>query len=187
MPNQSGGAASGGAEVGAHRGSSRSGAAWTIVPLRDAADEESCARIMSSSEPWITLGRDYAKSLAIVRATPQDAFVALDEGGTVAGFVLILMNGAFTGYIRSIGVRADSRSRGVGEALMSFAESHIFRRSPNVFLCVSDFNARARAFYARLGYTVVGELPEYVAAGHSEWIMRKTRGPLDGYVPLEGE
>ncbi len=164
----------------------RAGQEWTIVPLRDAEDEESCARIMASSEPWITLGRDHAKSLAIVRATPQDAFVVLDDAGAVAGFVLILMNGAFTGYIRSIGVRADLRSRGVGEALMTFAESHIFRRSPNVFLCVSDFNARARAFYERLGYIVVGELPDYVAAGHSEWIMRKSRGPLDGYVSIEG-
>lgn len=165
----------------------RAGEGWTIVPLRDTGDEESCARIMSSSEPWVTLGRDYVKSLAIVRASPQDAFVALDDAGAVAGFVLILMNGAFTGYIRSIGVRADLRSRGVGEALMRFAESHIFRRSPNVFLCVSDFNARARAFYERLGYSVVGPLPDYVATGYTEWIMRKTRGPLDGFVPIEGQ
>lgn len=181
MPNQSR------AGAGAGAGSESGPGGWAIVPLRDEGDAESCARIMSSSEPWITLGRDHAKSLAIVHAEPQDAFVALDDAGAVAGFVLILMEGAFTGYIRSIGVRADSRSRGVGEALMAFAESHVFRRSPNVFLCVSDFNVRARAFYERLGYTVVGPLPDYVAAGHTEWIMRKTRGPLDGYAPRERE
>ncbi len=52
MPNQSG---------------SPAGTRWTIVPLRDDTDAEACARIMATSEPWITLGRDYDKSLAIVR------------------------------------------------------------------------------------------------------------------------
>ncbi len=66
---------------------------------------------------------------------------------------------------------------------MTFAESHIFRRSPNVFLCVSDFNPRARAFYERLGYALVGALPDYVAPGHTEWLMRKSVGALDGYAP----
>jgi ribosomal protein S18 acetylase RimI-like enzyme len=157
------------------------GGPWTIVPLRDEADAVDCARIMCGSEPWITLGRDYEKSLAIVRMMPQDRFVALDADGAVAGFILLLMEGAFTGYLRSIAVREDCRSRGLGEALMAFAESHVFRRTPNVFLCVSAFNERARAFYERLGYRLVGPLPDYVAPGYTEWLMRKSVGALDGF------
>lgn len=57
---------------------------------------------------------------------------------------------------------------------------------PNVFLCVSSFNHRARAFPLRQGYTVVGELRDYLVAGHSEWLLRRTRGPLTGYRPGAG-
>ena len=70
-----------------------------------------------------------------------------------------------------------------GTQLVEFAEQQIFRESPNVFLCVSAFNARARQFYARLGYESIGELKDYVVAGQSEILMRKTIGPRNGYQP----
>jgi RimJ/RimL family protein N-acetyltransferase len=47
-----------------------------------------------------------------------------------------------------------------------------------VFLCVSSFNERARALYEQLGYETVGELRDYVVRGQSEWLMRKTLGPI---------
>jgi ribosomal protein S18 acetylase RimI-like enzyme len=61
---------------------------------------------------------------------------------------------------------------------MAFAEERIFQEVPNVFLCVSSFNQEAQRFYARLGYEQVGELKDYVVRGHSEFLMRKTIGPL---------
>ena len=42
-----------------------------------------------------------------------------------------------------------------------------------VFLCVSDFNVRARALYERHGYRLVGALPDYVVDGHAELLMAK--------------
>lgn len=154
-----------------------------IVPLRDAADAEACARIMSTTDPWITLGRDHARCLAVVQAPTHEAWVALEADGAVAGFVLLVLQGAFIGYIRSIAVRADLRSRGVGRALLAFAERRSHHASPNVFLCVSSFNPRARALYERYGFELVGELRDFVVAGHSEWLMRKTIGPVTGYTP----
>ncbi|MEP7382027.1 MAG: GNAT family N-acetyltransferase [Gemmatimonadota bacterium] len=165
------------------RAGAAAGESWRIVPVRDDADTSACARIMCSSDPWITLGRDYEKSLAIVQATQQERYVALDATGEVAGFVLLVMQGAFVGYVRSIAVRADSRSLGLGRALMTFAEARIFRETPNVFLCVSAFNLRARALYERLGYRVVGALPDYVTPGHTEWLLRKSIAAFDDFVP----
>ena len=43
---------------------------------------------------------------------------------------------------------------------------------------MSDFNHGARRLYERLGFRLVGELTDYVVAGHSELLLRKTRGPL---------
>ncbi|MCC6930071.1 MAG: GNAT family N-acetyltransferase [Gemmatimonadaceae bacterium] len=138
---------------------------------------------MSTTDPWITLGRDHARCLAAVQLPTHEAWVALDADDAVAGFVLLVLQGAFIGYIRSIAVRADLRSRGVGRALLDFAERRSHRESPNVFLCVSSFNSRARALYERYGFALVGELTDFVVAGHSEWLMRKSIAPITGYTP----
>jgi len=63
---------------------------------------------------------------------------------------------------------------------MEYAEARIFRRGPNVFLLVSGFNRRAQAFYRRQGYTKVGAIPDYVVPGITEYLFRKTRGPIAG-------
>jgi ribosomal protein S18 acetylase RimI-like enzyme len=88
------------------------------------------------------------------------------------------MSGAFVGYIQTICVSEEDRSRGIGTRLMRFAEERIFRDSPNVFLCVSSFNPRAKALYERLGYEAVGELKDYIVKGHSEHVLRKTIAPI---------
>ena len=35
--------------------------------------------------------------------------------------------------------------------------------------------------YWRLGYDVVGELHDYIVAGHAEILLRKTIAPLNGF------
>ena len=64
---------------------------------------------------------------------------------------------------------------------MGFAETRIFSRHPNVFLCVSAFNAGARRLYERLGYATVGELTDFLAAGQSEILLRKSLGPIGSH------
>ena len=132
---------------------------------------------MSSSEPWLTLGRDFDASLAIFRDPSREVHVAA-RGREIVGFVVLTMTGAFVGYIQSVGVAAAERSGGVGGRLLDFAEQRILAVTSNVFLCVSSFNPRARALYLRRGYDVVGELRDYLIPGHSEWLLRKTTGPL---------
>jgi ribosomal protein S18 acetylase RimI-like enzyme len=58
------------------------------------------------------------------------------------------------------------------------AEARVFADHPNLFICVSDFNAGARRFYERLGYAAVGELKDYLVRGHSEILLRKSISPL---------
>lgn len=154
----------------------------TIVAVRHLATDdeaEACARIMSSSEPWITLRRDYSASLAAVRDASREVYVAVaDDTAQVIGFLILSMRGAFAGYIQSVGVRDDWRGHGLGSQLLTFAESRIFAETPNAFVCVSSFNERTRALYARLGYETVGELRDYIVRGHSEWLLRKSIAPL---------
>jgi ribosomal-protein-alanine N-acetyltransferase len=157
----------------------------TFALRRLASPDEAaqCAAIMSSSDPWLTLGRGFEASLAGINEAGQEVFVALDAAGRVAGFVLLVMQGAFIGYVRTIAIHASRRSRGLGAALLGAVERHVHRTSPNVYLCVSSFNPRARAFYERLGYSLVGELTDYFVRGYSELLMRKSLAPLSEWRP----
>jgi|SRR5437667_2018594 len=153
-----------------------------IEPLQNDDEARACATMMSASEPWITIGRGFDECLAAIRDPTREVYVVRDDGA-LRGFIILNMRGAFVGYIQTVCVAAEARGGGVGTALVRFAEERIFRETPNVFLCVSSFNPRARALYERLGYQTVGELRDYIIRGAAEILMRKTRGPLR---PVEG-
>jgi len=149
----------------------------TIRPLTADSEAEACAALMASSKPWTTLGRDYDTLLRFARDPSRERYVAYQDG-RLAGFVFLNLQGAFVGYLQTICVAPAFRNAGIGSALIAFAEERIFRDHANVFLCVSSFNQAARRLYERLGYTVVGELTDYLMPGQSELLLRKSRGPI---------
>jgi ribosomal protein S18 acetylase RimI-like enzyme len=147
-----------------------------IRRLAGDAELAECARMMAESEPWITLGRSVEASIRNLRDPGKEVYVCADAG-QILGFVVIDVRGPFPGYIQTVCVRAGARGQGHGARLIAWAEDRIFQESPNVFMCVSSFNPDAHRLYERLGYTVVGELPDYLVRGHGEVLLRKTRGP----------
>lgn len=156
--------------------------AWMPLTIRALANDDEarlCAELMATSEPWTVIGRPFDSCLSAIRHPEREIYVAYD-GEAFRGFVSIVMKGAFVGYIASVAVTPEARGGGVGSQLVAFAEERILRESPNVFLCVSSFNPRARALYERLGYQLIGELKDYLVRGHSELLMRKTTGPILG-------
>jgi len=70
---------------------------------------------------------------------------------------------------------------GIGRALLLRAEREIFKHWPNMFLLVSSFNASAQGFHQRLGYQKIGEITDATIRGHSEFMMRKTMGPVSEF------
>jgi len=144
----------------------------TITP---AAPEEYewCARLMASNEPWVTLGRGYAESLAAV-SHPEYVILLARRGGQRLGFIRIHPRGvAGSPYIASVAVEQANRGEGLGTALVAHAEGMYKAQARFIFLCVSSFNTRARELYERLGYTVVNELKDYVRDGLDETLMLK--------------
>jgi ribosomal protein S18 acetylase RimI-like enzyme len=71
----------------------------------------------------------------------------------------------------------------VGAQLLAFVERRVFREAPNLFLFVSSFNEGARRFYEAHGYELVGEVTDFLVAGHGECLMRKSLGPLLAWRP----
>ena len=121
-----------------------------IRPAASEVELQACARMMCSTDPWLRLGRSYEQCLANLRDAEREIHVDVEDGA-IRGFVVINMHGPFVGYIQSICVDGSARGEGIGTELMRFAEERILAERPNVFLCVSSFNPRARALYERLG------------------------------------
>ncbi len=144
------------------------------VEIGEATEEEKVwsARLMASTEPWITLRRDFEACRAYALDPAYLTLVARRKGAPV-GFVRIHPRGvAGSPYVASIAVAAEARSGGVGKALLDAAE-RLYPKARYIFLCVSSFNPRARALYERHGYALVGELKDYVIDGASEHLMAK--------------
>jgi len=151
-----------------------------IRPLRKLNDARACVRMILKSEPWVTLRCDYKTTLAALRDKRREVYVAR-VGRRLAGFIALNLNGPLRGYVQLLAIWPEWRGLGIGQKLLAFAERRIFRESPNVFLCVSSFNKGAQRLYKRLGYRKVGELWDYVVKGQSEFLMRKTIGPIAGF------
>jgi ribosomal protein S18 acetylase RimI-like enzyme len=163
----------------------------TIRRMRT-GDVEACTAIVAGDPLWQRYGltpprarRAFRWALAqtqrggaAARAAGEVAVAV--EGSRVVGFIWFRLDGTFhhSGYVRWIGVEAQARRMGVGRRLMRYAEERILRSGPNVFLLVSDFNRRAQTFYRRQGYTRIGAIPGYVVPGITEYLFRKTRGPV---------
>ena len=112
---------------------------------------------MAASEPWISLGFGY-EACRSRTSDPEKEVLAADVEGELAGFLILDMRGPFAGYIQTVCVDAARRGHGIGSALIRAAEERILRESPNVVLCVSATNDRARALYERLGFAPTNEM-----------------------------
>jgi [ribosomal protein S18]-alanine N-acetyltransferase len=156
-----------------------------ISHIQTAEQVQACAQLMATSDPWVTLGIPHSACLAAAGNENRERYVAYVDG-VFAGFVILNLQGGFVGYLQTIAVVPQFRSRGVGAALVQFVEERIFKDFANIFICVSGFNTRAQQFYARLGYETIGELRDYLVAGQSEILLRKTRGPMRKVVTSDG-
>ena len=151
-----------------------------IKPMSQ-ADFAQCAALMVSSEPWLSMDISYDECLAPFGKAENTAFV-VQWNGKLLGFVILQEQGSFKGYIKTLCVSEEYRGRGYGTLLLQFCEKRILSYSPNLFICVSASNEGAIDLYTRFGFELVGELPNFVIEGFAELLMRKTAGPISGYM-----
>ena len=147
----------------------------TVERMSDATEVSQSARMMVESEPWITLGLKLDVAQKVLTDPAREHYAIRDAAG-VAAFTVLDMRGLLAGYIQILCVRPDCRGNGLGSILIRWAETRIFRDSPNAFICVSSFNPAAQRLYARLGFEPVGVLRELIVPGYDELLLRKTRG-----------
>ncbi len=143
-----------------------------IAPASN-AEREWAAQLLAGSDPWTTLGVSLERCRAACTDPEYLVYVARTEGSPLGVLILQRRGVAGSPYIKSIAVSPEFRSKGIGEALVTFVENLCREEAKHIFLCVSSFNTRAHALYERLGYRAVGELKDYVIEGASEILMHK--------------
>lgn len=137
---------------------------------------KACDAIAASSDPWKTLNERILFQHYIAM---KQAYVCI-AGERAVGFIIFTPEPVFArgGYLRAIGVLPSMQRQGIGEKLLLFAEKMTARCSQNFFLCVSNFNKKAQAFYKTQGYAKAGTLVDLIVPGSSEYIYWKRLMPL---------
>jgi len=149
-------------------------------------DLDTCRRLILGNEPWITLQYGEADAQRIVGAVAHSNLLVARVDGRIIGFAMSTEGFLLGEYVTLLAVERALHRRGIGRLLMTALEEHAFATWPNVYLCVSDFNERARRFYRQLGYEEVGVLHDLLIAGAGEVLMRKTAGVWRAYRTRTG-
>ena len=142
-------------------------------------DRDAVARMLADSDPWKTLGytaQDWDGFLT-VPLQGREGFV-IETDGTAAGMALLRQRFLLGDYLELLVVAPSAQGTGLGGILLDHLETLVFARTKNLFVCVSDFNQKARQFYERHGYRKIGPIPNFLIQGSAEILMRKTSGPV---------
>ncbi len=125
-------------------------------------------------DPWRSLGFQSA-TLAnyLGRADGSARRFVLEQGGMVAGLLVVRMPWLRGPYIELLAVLPGRQGSGLGGRMVEWAAAQARMTSANLWACVSAFNSPARAFYAHHGFAEIALLPDLVAAGYDEILLRK--------------
>ncbi|MDH4120630.1 MAG: GNAT family N-acetyltransferase [Deltaproteobacteria bacterium] len=152
-----------------------------VITQGGTVTHEHLERMVLGSEPWLTLGYTGEHLPGILRLFQQNEHLTAHQGNRLAGAAAFTRHWLLGGYLKLLVVDPDLRGGGVGGKLMDALEDLMFQDSPNLFACVSSFNASALAFYHKRGYQKVGVIEQLIVPQHDEILLRKTMGPWRGY------
>ena len=102
----------------------------------------------------------------------REAFI-MEIEGRAEGVAVLRPKFLLGDYLELLAIAPAARGRGHGRTLLTYLEGLVFKRVNNLFLCVSDFNDRARTFYNKNGYAEIGPIPDLLIPGAAEILMRK--------------
>ena len=116
----------------------------------------------------------------VVLVAGDELLLAQETGGVVRGrntvpvdvsaWLHVAEDGSITGYTGKVEVGQNART----SLTQAVATTTIMSNAPAI------------ALYERLGYTIVGELRDYIVHGQSEWLLRKSVAPLADWTTRRG-
>jgi ribosomal protein S18 acetylase RimI-like enzyme len=152
---------------------------------------------IAATEPWLGLGYEAVALRRFLRRAARQAevFVAVAPtspgtaravaarrrplGPQVVGIAVVQPRVLLGDFVSLLAVHPEARRGGVGRCLMSFIEARVLGRRRWLFVSADARNRLALGFYRVLGFERVGRLPDLIAPGRTEILLRKGR-PADG-------
>lgn len=146
-----------------------------LVPLGPEAIPALAAGV-AALDPWKRIGvAPEAWATRMAKTTPGGHRFVLEREGAAVGYLSIrhpFMRGP---YLETIAVFAEARGHGIARAVIDWMAAEAAKDGEReLWLCVTEWNAPARAAYAALGFVEVAPLADLVAEGQSEIFMRRT-------------
>jgi diamine N-acetyltransferase len=145
-----------------------------VAPL-DVADAPLIGLIMAALDPWKSYPIS-ATELTRFFTDPEPGAprfaITVDE--TLVGAVAIRTNWFRGPYIQTFALDQGVQGQGIGTAIMAWIEREARAGADrNLWVAASDFNARALAFYARLGFERVAVVDGLIRDERAEVLLRK--------------
>ncbi len=148
-----------------------------ICQLRHASDQEAdylgCE--LSKIEPWKTLQSTASdlKQGFLFKDGSTHSYAVIYEQEPV-GVISVRYPWLVGPYLGFLGFIPSAQGKGLGKAVMNwFEETAKIHSARNTFICVSDFNHDAQAFYNDCGYYIVADMDGLIVDEYSEFLLRK--------------
>ncbi len=141
----------------------------------EAATAASLGPALAAMPPWSVLGWSADAMVgSLVRDVPALARFEVRVDGAAAGIVFIQDPFLLGPYLQRIALLPAHQGRAIGQSVLAWMEERARTvRARQLWLCVSSFNGRARAFYARFGFEEAAVLDKLVCDEFNEILMRK--------------
>ncbi len=131
--------------------------------------------LFAGIDPWARLGYK-AEALSgylgtLEKSAPRYAIMV---GNEVAGAAGVRLNWLRGPYVQFLGVLPDYQKRKLGSLFLTWLVQEAKRHGEqNVWVLASTFNADALRFYGANGFERTGEIPDLVAPGTAEVLLRR--------------
>lgn len=140
-----------------------------------AEDADKLGDALAAIPPWSVIGYEGRQMAnALKREEPSVKQFEVLAGTALAGVIVIqdpFMHGP---YLKLLAVLPDFQGRHLGESLLQWMESEARKaKARQLWVCVSTFNTRARAFYERFGFEAVATIDKLATDSSDEIFMRK--------------
>jgi ribosomal protein S18 acetylase RimI-like enzyme len=130
---------------------------------------------LSAIPPWSVIGYP-AERLAgwLQQEEPTMRKFEVLAGEALAGVIVIQDPFLHGPYLKLIAILLEFQGRSFGLRLLQWMEAEARQaEARQLWLCVSTFNTRARAFYQRFGFEAVAVLDKLASDASDELLMRK--------------
>ncbi len=130
---------------------------------------------LAAMPPWSVIGYPAERLAASFRRQPPSVrrFELLVDG-ELAGTVAIQDPFLHGPYLQLLAIFPGFQGRNLGSAILEWMEREArSQESRQLWLCVTTFNTRARAFYERFGFEEVAVLDKLATEASDEVLMRK--------------